>query len=135
MLVNHLVKKHSVFNLGGAGLNNITTEDMYNVLLFAGALIVIIDYFRRTRKESKDESSEEARRASNISIVLSSIEDIKGEIKDMKGTMEKHFDTYNNSYRDVTRLITELDQRYKSQQKQIDELRKEISTLRDKHLT
>lgn len=116
-------------------MNNITTEDMYNVLLFAGALIVIIDYFRRTRKESKDESSEEARRASNISIVLSSIEDIKGEIKDMKGTIEKHFDTYNNNYMDVTRLITELDQRYKSQQKQIDELRKEISTLRDKHLT
>lgn len=115
-------------------MNNITTEDVYNVLLFVGAIIVVIDYFRRTRKDSKDESSEEAKKASNISIVLSSIEDIKGEIKEMKGTLEKHFDTYNNNYRDVTRLITELDQRYKSQQKQIDELRREITALRDKHL-
>lgn len=134
MLANHLVKKHSAFNPGGVGLNNITTEDVYNALLFVGAIIVVIDYFRRTRKESKDESSEEAKRASNISILLSSIEDIKGEIKEMKGTLEKHFEKYNNNYREVMVSISELTQRYKAQQNQINELREEINALRDKHL-
>lgn len=104
------------------------------MLLFVGAIIVVIDYFRRTRKESKDESSEDARRASNISMVLSSIEDIKGEIKEMKGTLEKHFEKYNNNYREVMISISELNQRYKSQQNQINELRDEINALRDKHL-
>lgn len=115
-------------------MNNITTEDVYNALLFVGAIIVVIDYFRRTRKESKDESSEEAKRTSNISILLSSIEDIKGEIKEMKGTLEKHFEKYNNNYREVMVSISELTQRYKAQQNQINELREEINALRDKHL-